>query len=830
MGFSLIRRDSVAARLMLGTGLLALACFTFTAVVIYWRSSEALSTSAQDMLREVARHEARNISSELELGFDTAASLANALRTQHTDPRFSRETAAVVLREQLRAHKDWLGISSTWEPDAFDGKDSAFADTEGHDFSGRFMAYWSWQNGTLVRETLRDYDVPGVGDWYLKSRNTHRPNVIEPYVYPLAGVDTLMTTLSTPIMDGERFLGTVNVTLALDALQKRIAQLHPLGVGEASLLSPAGAVMASADASEVGKIRDDADTRKVLDVTRKGEVIADQISVRGVDSLRVVVPLRLGDAPEVFALGITVPTSHVMAPARSLLMVIVVVGLLSAALLCAALFLLIRRQVLAPLAEAVRVSSAVASGRLDSRIEPRRMDEMGQLLQSMGHLQNQLRSVIDAQGEMATRHDQGEMGYRMEASTFPGDYGRMVAGTNALVAAHVQVQRQLVEVMSRYAVGDMTVDMPALPGEKAAISDAMVVTKRNLQAINTQILALAQAAAAGDFSKRGDAQAFSHDFRGMVDGLNALMQTTDTNLAELSRLLRAIAAGDLSIRMVGDFKGVFAQMRDDADATVDQLTAIVGRIQHSSGAINLAASEIVAGNDDLSRRTEQQAASLEETAASMEELTSTVRQNADHARKADELVQSTARVAGQGGEVVAQVVTTMAGIETSSRRIADIISVIDGIAFQTNILALNAAVEAARAGEQGRGFAVVASEVRTLAQRSADAAREIKSLIEDSVGQVEGGAVMVRRAGTTMEEIVASVQQVTQIMAEISAASQEQSAGIEQVSQTVIQMDEATQQNAALVEEANAAARSMESQSQALQGAVAIFKLGDARR
>ncbi len=219
------------------------------------------------------------------------------------------------------------------------------------------------------------------------------------------------------------------------------------------------------------------------------------------------------------------------------------------------------------------------------------------------------------------------------------------------------------------------------------------------------------------------------------------------------------------------------------------------------------------------------AASLEETAASMEELTSTVRQNAEHARKADALVQGTAQVAGQGGAVVAEVVQTMVGIEASSRRIGDIISVIDGIAFQTNILALNAAVEAARAGEQGRGFAVVASEVRTLAQRSADAAREIKGLIEESVGQVETGAVKVRRAGSTMEEVVASVQQVTQIMAEISAASQEQSAGIDQVSQTVIQMDEATQQNAALVEEANAAARSMESQAQALQGAVAIFKL-----
>jgi len=824
MSVSLLR-NSVAARLMLGTALLAVACFSFTAVVIYWRSSDALLASAQQMLGEVARHEASTISTELEAGFDTSAVLARTLRTQHADPGFSRDTAARILHDQLQARTDWLGISSTWEPDAFDGKDADYAGSEGHDDTGRFMAYWSWQNGTLVREAVRDYTVPGVGDWYLKSHDSHAPNVIEPYMYPLAGVDTLMTTLSTPIMEDDRFVGVVNVTLALGALQERLSRLRPLGVGEAFLLSPAGAVMASADPTEVGKVRNDADTRMLLEVTRKGELVNDEIQARGQDALRVVVPLRLGDAPEVFALGITVPRSHVMAPARGLLIAIIVVGLLSAALMCAALFVLIRRQVLAPLAEAVRVSGAVAAGQLDSRIDTSRSDELGRLLQAMGHMQTQLRSVMDAQDEMARRHDEGEMGYRMQADTFPGEYGRMVAGTNALVAAHVQVQRQLVEVMSRYAVGDMTADMPALPGEKAAISDAMAVTKRNLQAINTQILALAGAAANGDFSQRGDAQAFSHDFRGMVEGLNALMQTTDANLAELSRLLRAIAAGDLSTRMVGHFHGVFAQMRDDADATVDQLRAIVGRIQESTGAINVAASEIAAGNDDLSRRTEQQAASLEETAASMEELTSTVRQNAEHARKADALVQVTAQVAGQGGAVVAEVVQTMVGIEASSRRIGDIISVIDGIAFQTNILALNAAVEAARAGEQGRGFAVVASEVRTLAQRSADAAREIKGLIEESVGQVETGAVKVRRAGSTMEEVVASVQQVTQIMAEISAASQEQSAGIDQVSQTVIQMDEATQQNAALVEEANAAARSMESQAQALQGAVAIFKL-----
>ncbi|MCL6711236.1 methyl-accepting chemotaxis protein [Pseudomonas sp. R2.Fl] len=313
----------------------------------------------------------------------------------------------------------------------------------------------------------------------------------------------------------------------------------------------------------------------------------------------------------------------------------------------------------------------------------------------------------------------------------------------------------------------------------------------------------------------------------MVAGLNQLMETTDGNLDQVSQLLQAIARGDLTTRMDGDFHGVFARMRDDANATVAQLTDIVSRIQDASTAINTAAGEIASGNADLSRRTEQQAANLEETAASMEELTSTVRQNADSARQANQLAIGAASVASQGGNVVGQVVTTMRDIEAASRKIAEIIAVIDGIAFQTNILALNAAVEAARAGEQGRGFAVVASEVRTLAQRSANAAKEIKGLIEASVDQVATGSSLVNQAGATMGEIVASVQRVTDIMAEIAAASQEQSAGIEQVNQTITQMDETTQQNAALVEEASAAARSMEQQAQSLAEAVDVFVIED---
>ncbi|WP_415917000.1 methyl-accepting chemotaxis protein [Xanthomonas arboricola] len=474
---------------------------------------------------------------------------------------------------------------------------------------------------------------------------------------------------------------------------------------------------------------------------------------------------------------------------------------------------------------AAAVAANIAQGQLGERIAAPSRDETGQLLDNMRQMQEQLQRVLAAQSEMAQRHDAGQISYRMDAETFPGAYATMVRDTNALVGTHIAVKMKLAQIMSRYAIGDLSQDMDRLPGEKAVFSDTMDAVKRNLFAMNSEIKLLAQAAANGDFSVRGDTQRFQHDFLAMVESLNQLMATADGNLGALSSVLRAIAAGDLTTRMHGDFHGVFAQMRDDANTTVVQLADIVGRIQQSTDAINDAASEIAAGNQDLSQRTEQQAANLEETASSMEELTSTVRNNAEHARRANQLVVGAAAVASRGGTVVGEVVGTMAGIQAASRKIADIISVIDGIAFQTNILALNAAVEAARAGEQGRGFAVVASEVRTLAQRSAGAAKEIKQLIDDSVSRVEQGNVLVSQAGRTMQDIVDSVHSVTEIMQEISEASQQQSQGIEQVGQTIAQMDQATQQNAALVEEATAAARSMEAQAQQLRDAVSVFQL-----
>ncbi|WP_295644109.1 methyl-accepting chemotaxis protein [uncultured Methylibium sp.] len=305
-------------------------------------------------------------------------------------------------------------------------------------------------------------------------------------------------------------------------------------------------------------------------------------------------------------------------------------------------------------------------------------------------------------------------------------------------------------------------------------------------------------------------------------------QTTTRGLRGAQRSARAIAEGDLTAPVPQAGRDEVGQLLDALRAMQTNLSRIVGGVRGNAESVATASAQIAQGNNDLSSRTEQQASALQETAASMEELGSTVTQNADNARQANQLAQSASTVATQGGHVVGRVVETMKGINDSSRKIADIIGVIDGIAFQTNILALNAAVEAARAGEQGRGFAVVASEVRNLAQRSAGAAKEIKALITASVERVEQGTALVDQAGTTMSEVVASIRRVTDIVAEISGASTEQSSGVAQIGEAVSQMDQATQQNAALVEESAAAAESLKAQAEQLVSAVSVFRLAPA--
>ncbi|MDP1772248.1 MAG: methyl-accepting chemotaxis protein [Methylobacter sp.] len=530
------------------------------------------------------------------------------------------------------------------------------------------------------------------------------------------------------------------------------------------------------------------------------------------------------------------------------------------------LTVLISRGILRSLKTVQQVAGAIAEGDLNSSIDIHQRDEIGELLRSMNTMQQQLLARITADRKTADETLRVKIALdNVSTGVMIADNDRNIIYANKSVInilhkAEAEIRQQLSKFSIDNLVGASMDDFHATPSHQATMLNSltdtyeagmlvggrsMVVTANPV--INSQgqrlgtvaewhdrtdeviaeneVAAIVSAAARGDFSMRFDLNGKEGFLRHLGEDINQLVQTSETGLNEVVRVLEALSRGDLTETITNDYSGTFGQLKDDSNHTVGKLKFIVNQIKDATDSINTASKEIAAGNNDLSYRTEQQAASLQQTAASMEQLTSTVQHNAQNAQHANQLAIDATDIAGKGVEVVGQVVMTMDDINESSRKIGDIISVIDDIAFQTNILALNAAVEAARAGEQGRGFAVVAIEVRNLAQRATDAAGEIKTLITDSVDKVSGGSKLVAQAGQTMEEIVASIRGVTEMMAEITAASAEQSSGIEQVNQAITQMDDVTQQNAALVEQAAAAAESLEEQTQNLAVTVAHFQL-----
>ena len=516
-------------------------------------------------------------------------------------------------------------------------------------------------------------------------------------------------------------------------------------------------------------------------------------------------------------------------------------------------------------AAAVALAQAIAEGKLDNAVDLRPGDE-GSLFANMKRMQQDLRQRIETERAVASANQRirvaldnvstgvmiadaerkiiyvnksvhrllkgAEAGIRRQLPDFdadallgqnidrfhrvPAHQADLLAGLQAPHTAHLQV-------------GDCALSVTANPvlsetGERLGTIAEWVDRTAEVR-VEAEVGEIVSAAAEGDLAKRIDLAGKQGFFAMLGERTNRLLDTTQEALDATLDILDRLAQGDLTQTIERDYAGVFGALKSDANQTVLNLREVVGQIKQASAAIHTAAQEIAAGNQDLSTRTEAQAASLEQTASSMTQLSETVRQNAETAQEAARLATHSNSVASEGGALVGAVIQRMGAIEQSSRKIGDIIGVIDGIAFQTNILALNAAVEAARAGEQGRGFAVVATEVRNLAQRSAVAAREIKGLIEASVAEVAEGNRLVSQAGNTMENIVTSVSQVAGMLAEISLASQQQRTGIEQVTVAVSRMDEVTQQNAALVEEAAAAAESLEEQSLELMQAVDSFRL-----
>ena len=619
--------------------------------VLMYQATQLQKKTAVDHATELARYEAQRVATKLEKALQLSRSYALALNQLRVEGQPDRAHAVQLLSGMLQGHPEYVGVASGWEKNDFDGKDSDFVSAPYHDASGRFMPYlFRDDKGKVAVDVLVDYEKPGDGDYYLIPRATGKPAIIEPYVYPVAGVDTLMTTLVTPVMEGGQFKGIVTVDMSLSELQQHVRGIRAYDNGYASLVSHQGVYVGNKDAQTIGKPMPGGDgASPLMKAVHAGQSWIEETAdaQTGEDSLRIFVPVTVDGLSTPWALGLTIPMSNILSQVITMRWVALALGLVSALLVMLTVVVILNRLILRPLggepAEAAKLAAQVAKG----------------------------------------------------------------------------------------------------------------------------------------------------DFSHPVSVGRAAPHSVMAQLAEMQR----------------------------------NLSNVVRNVRNSASSVALASGEISQGNLDLSQRTESQASALEQTSASMEQLNATVQQNVGRSRSASALATEAAQVAEQGGQAMQQMLASMQAISQSSSQIGDIIGVIDSIAFQTNILALNAAVEAARAGEQGRGFAVVASEVRSLAGRSADAAKQIKQLIENSVHQVQAGSQQAEQVGLTIAQVVQVIGKLEKLMAEVSSASSEQGDGVAQVGEAVTQMDTTTQKNAALVEQMAAAASSLNTRAEELVDLVSVFKL-----
>ncbi|MGB3811683.1 MAG: methyl-accepting chemotaxis protein [Shinella sp.] len=638
----------------------------------------------------------------------------------------NRETMNGIFDRLMADNPFVLGVSSGWEPNAFDGKDDQYKNQPGHDATGRYIPYFVRNDGKVGLEALKDYDTPGVGDYYQVPKATGKDFLSEPYSYVIGGKNVLMTSFMAPLLFDGTFQGETGVDIALDALAADMAGLKPLGEGYVALLTQGGSIISHPDQSVLGKSLADSglDAAAWQALLASPKTAMEIKDAAGVPSFAVAVPVPLVPGTTWFTV-VSVPKSVLFASLSTLAITSIIVIALAAGLMISIGWLLAAR-FRKRLDKVIVATSEIAGGRTDVDLsESERQDEIGEMARSLAVLRDATLAKVRLEGE--------------------AEQNRALSEEERRQRAEETAER---ERQTRFAV------------------------------------------------------------EALAEGLQKL------------------ADGDMTHRIEQAFAGSLDQVRHDFNVSVEKLQSALRSVGRNANAIQAGSDEIRSASDDLAKRTEQQAASVEETAAALEQITTSLKDATRRAEDAGQLVERTRAGAEKSGEVVRRAVSAMSGIENSSREISNIIGVIDEIAFQTNLLALNAGVEAARAGEAGKGFAVVAQEVRELAQRSANAAKEIKALITKSGEQVHLGVTLVGETGSSLAEIVNQVQDIDQNVAAIVRSAREQSTGVNEINAAVNSIDQGTQKNAAMVEEQTAASHALASEAAALNTLLAQFRLG----
>jgi len=806
---------------------------------------KTVAQDAQELIKETASHYAAVIQADLAVALEEVRALANFLEAMRRESTLSHQEANLILKYFTEQHPKLLGTYLMFEPNIFK-EDTA-----------RFLAYWNKQvkEEMVLKAALNTY--------YPLAKQHKQETVIKPYAYLSHGQKVLVTSLVVPILNPQQeFLGIAGVDLTLANIQEKIKQMivTQFKNGFINFYATDGIIIASPDSSTVGEVEEN---QKLLDYLRKNEtfILKTFSKTLGKTVLTYGVPLKIGP----WMVTLNVPEAEVSSQSSRMMLIMTLIVIL-AIMIAMGLVYLFSKNLSKPLSHLVKVSKSIAAGNFNNEITWHGRDEIGQLLQSFDQMQKQLhRRTLEEQRitNETSRINQALNQVNTSVLIVDNHYQIIYVNQSAqwlFKERQAAIREQLPDFEVNRLLGSSLDQFHPNPGQQYEMLEQLTTTHHfvlNLggvsfevkinpvidvhgerlgwvaefadrtvevtteQEINRVMLAAAQ----GDFKQRIYLENKTGFFKTFSQHLNQTFEYTQQMIEELRHVFAAVADGDLSQVITQNYAGSLELLKNDVNTTVTTLTRIMSTVKQSAEIVSKAAEEISQGNLSLNQRTQEQAASLEETAASMQEMTSIVQRNSDHAQEAKVIAETAKNYAVQGGAAVNSVVEAMQTINRSSKKMSEILGVINDIAFQTNLLALNAAVEAARAGEQGRGFAVVAAEVRNLAQRSAEAAKEIKSLIEDSIDEVEDGTWLASQSGKTLQEVMEAVKKVSDIIADIAAASLEQTLGIQQVNQAIYQLDEVIERNAALVEEAASASEILREQAHTLKNQVEFFKI-----
>lgn len=808
--------------------------------------------------------------------YGNATSLTATIETVIAESDNPREDILSYLAATLMETTDMLGTWTCWEPNALDGNDALYANTQYHDNTGRYIPYVYKSGNTYDIEALLDYDN---SEYYTGVKNSKKPYITDPYFYTVDGKEISLYTIAIPILKDGVFLGTVGVDMSLENVIEIMNAGEILNDGYIFTLSPTGIFATHPNKDNIMKHSSStwltAYESQISEIGKSGGSFAltsysDQLNT---EIMFLGVGTTIGDIERYWTVCGIVPIKTVNASSNMLLFYIISIGAALIVIVGLTILMIVQNR-LRDLPNLTATADAIVSGDINSieltANQGTTKNEVALLINSFVKLQRVFKSLINDLNHMAIAHNEGDMDYFIKSEGYSGEYGKLVNSVNKMVSAYIDDTSESMEVLTKIVGGDFNADMRKLPGNKILINNAIDNLRGSILNVSGAVDTMIKNAISGSLTQRIDANKYSGGWKSIMEGLNNVLTAVEKPVSEINGAMLRLSNGDFSNRILGDYQGEFLQIKNSVNDTIEsissyinEITTILGKVSNNDltvsinreylgefveirnsinkiiNAFNVTISEISSAAEYvnqgarnvsqssmmLATGSTEQASAVQELHATIETVSEQIRISAEKSRTANELSGNSKNSAVVGNDEMQNMLAAMKGIKESSTNISNIIKVIDDIAFQTNLLALNAAVEAARAGSSGKGFAVVAEEVRNLASRSQNAAKETAQLIDDSINKVNQGTEIAQHTAKAFETIVHNVSDVSVIIDSIAESSQQQAGAISQINQGISQITSVVQSNSATSEESASAAEELSSQSDILKNMVTVFKL-----